>query len=142
MGYQDQDRFDHFHEGYVIGLVEESHGLYRELTLRHDGDRHASGPPIPLQWVCVGCECGWRSPRLFAPSGTEWTPCHVWLAHDRDDAVIAGFEEGARKIWREHIAQINARTEPLMLRMDGEEFSRVLREQSYQNVKRRLRSVP
>jgi hypothetical protein len=128
MGYQDQDKHGRFHEGYVIGLLEEEEGsgLFRELTLRHDG-RHDRAA-VPLRWVCVGCDCGWRSPRLFAPRGTDWTPCIVWLAHGQDDAIVAGYEEGARKIWREHMDEENRRSESLKLRMDGDEYTRALRE--------------
>lgn len=127
MGYQDEDRHGRFHEGYVIGLLEEEQGsgLFRELTLRHDGERRDA---VQLNWVCVGCDCGWRSPRVFAPRGTEWTPCHVWLAHGQDDAIVAGYEETARIIWRAHVSEVNALPGPLTLKMDGDEFRRVQNE--------------
>ena len=100
------------HEGYLIGLVEEGRGsmLFRELTLRHDGnDVHN---PLPLEFVCVGCDCGWRSPRLRVPAGTNWTPSHVWLATGLSDEVIEGYEESARKIWRAHVEQIRKDGDP------------------------------
>jgi hypothetical protein len=44
---------------------------------------------------------------MLAPSGTEWTPCHVWLVRGReDDSIIEGYEESARKIWLAHVADM------------------------------------
>lgn len=112
------------HEGYLIGLVPEigktiDGGEYesevlRELTYHRDGSRQEN---VPLQWVCVGCECGWRSSRLRAPSGTFWTPCHVSLASGRDDSISEGYEESARKIWVAHVADVRTHGMPI-LRVD------------------------
>jgi hypothetical protein len=112
------------HEGYLVGLVPEVgktiDGLeyesdnLRELTYHRDGERQDD---VPLRWVCVGCECGWRSPRLHAPSGTHWAPCHVRLACDRDDSISEGYEESARKIWAAHVADVRTHGMPL-LRVD------------------------
>jgi hypothetical protein len=113
MGWQHEEHGT-AHEGYLIGLVEEERGsgLFRELTRRHDGNIDGA---IPLRYVCVGCDCGWRSPRMFAPSGTEWTPCSVWLAHGRgDDSIADGYEESARKIWAAHVADVREHGTPVL----------------------------
>lgn len=124
MGWQSIEAGLEEHEGYLVGLVRESgktlDGIeyesetLRELTYHRDGTRQDD---VPIQWVCVGCECGWRSPRLRAPTGTHWTPCHVWLAWGRDDSIIEGYEESARKIWVAHVAEVRAHGMP-MLRVD------------------------
>jgi hypothetical protein len=113
------------HEGYLIGLVPESgktieggreyeSEILRELTYHRDGQRTDT---VPLRYVCVGCDCGWRSPRMHAPSGTEWTPCHVWLAQGRDESICEGYEESARKIWLAHVADVRKNGMPI-LRVD------------------------
>ena len=118
----------HEHEGYLIGLLEEgeSSGLFRELTLRRDGE---VGDAIALRYVCVGCDCGWRSPRMFAPRGTEWTPCHVWLAHGQPDEIVEGYEETARKMWRAHAESMRENGAPL-LRIDQDGYLEALRRRS------------
>lgn len=109
------------HEGYLIGLVDDGgRGLFRELTLRHDGNIQDA---IQLEHVSVGCDCGWRSSRMRAPSGTEWTPCQVWLAQGRDDSIAEGYEESARKIWLAHVADVREHGAP-MLRVDEDGMRR------------------
>lgn len=118
------------HEGYLVGLVPEigktldgaeyESTILRELTYHRDGARPGE---VPLQWVCVGCECGWRSPRMCAPSGTHWTPCIVWLAHGRDASIVEGYEESARKIWAAHVAEVRAHGMPI-LRVDQDGMQR------------------
>lgn len=95
------------HEGYLVGLVFDDAGVFmgnagypdpasgmrsgrmRELSARDEG-------PIPsLRFVKVACGCGWRSPLIRAPSGTEWHPCIVCTS----DA----FDEQCRKLWRAHL---------------------------------------
>jgi hypothetical protein len=65
--------------------------------------------------VQIGCDCGWRSPLLRAPHGTEWRPCHVELPkHEQEDGhrdwVLREpwpcFERSARKVWAEHCADL------------------------------------
>lgn len=75
------------HEGYIVGVVEE-HGRWRELMLG-DGDQ-------PVRTMQVGCDCGWRSPRMMAPPRAEYWPSVV---HLRDDRV----EDVCRELWREHV---------------------------------------
>jgi hypothetical protein len=107
------------HEGYLIGLVpisDDSRTL-REVSYHVDG----AVDSIKLQYVCVGCECGWRSPRMFAPSGTEWSPAMVWLAYGSSDEVVAGYEESARKVWRAHVDDVAKNGKP-RLRVDEDGF--------------------
>ncbi len=73
------------HEGFVVAVEKSDDGWsWRELG---DADiaraRRDSG--IPVSWLQVGCSCGWRSPRLVAPTGTVWSPCSVFLPHSGDD---------------------------------------------------------
>ena len=78
------------HEGTVVGLVEVRHG-WRELGV---ADQTAQ----PVLVVQAACECGWRSPRMRAPSGTRFVPSAVMLP--------PGYDDRARVLWREHIQQI------------------------------------
>lgn len=83
------------HEGYLVAFVAKrsDSGLVRELGYPEDDE------PIPtgrIDFVAVGCECGWRSPRLAAPPRTEWFPHCVELSDERA-------ENGARLIWWEHV---------------------------------------
>jgi hypothetical protein len=80
------------HEGYVVGLSTRGGGVYRELGYAYSDTR-----PVPqtVEYVCVGCDCGWRSPRLQAPTGTRYEPFCVTLSE--------AAEERARHLWKEHI---------------------------------------
>ncbi|MBV8979289.1 MAG: hypothetical protein JO086_00135 [Acidimicrobiia bacterium] len=78
------------HEGYVVGLVPRSEWAWRELTTGDDGEH-------PLRMIAVGCDCGWRSPRLYAPPGTRWSPYIVDLPTKTDD------ERAYRIWWHGHI---------------------------------------
>ena len=121
MGWQSDDSA---HEGYFVGLIESEpgSGLFREinyLSERGRGDLHEHAP-IPLQYVCVGCDCGWRSPRLFAPRGTDWTPYTVWIAHGQPDEIAEGYEESGRKLWQAHVEEIRKNGAPrLHIDQDG-----------------------
>lgn len=118
------------HEGYLVGLVPEvgktidgieyESGILRELGYHRDGDRQGD---VPLQWVCVGCDCGWRSPRMLAPTGTHWTPCRVWIAYGADDSIVEGYEESARKLWLAHVRDIREHGSP-RLRVDEDGMHR------------------
>ncbi len=84
------------HEGALLGLLpcEDARrraDWYRELT-PHDAELAKHG--IFLDQVQVGCECGWRSPRMDAPIGACYWPSYV-------DAP-EWFTDQARTIWRAH----------------------------------------
>ncbi len=51
------------------------------------------GHKIPLQYVKVGCTCGWRSP-LIHVHGAYWVPCCVMAPE--------AFEEKAARLWEHH----------------------------------------
>lgn len=99
------NEWDCDHEGYFVGVVREHE--WRELGLA-DIDRGE----IPLTWVQVACDCGWRTQRLVAPVGTTWAPCSVNIgglgdamtASQRDD-----WEEAGRALWTAHMATINGK---------------------------------
>lgn len=84
------------HEGHLVGLLACDDARrrgdgFRELTIHDD---RAATKGIFLRWVQVGCDCGWRSPRLDAPIGACWWSAYV-------DAP-EWFEEECRVIWRAH----------------------------------------
>lgn len=122
---------DSKHEGYVIGLVESEprSGLFRELTYLSERDREDlhTRAPIALEWICVGCDCGWRSPRMVAPRGTDWTPYIVHLASGQDEAARAGYEESARKMWCRHVKECADRP---VLTIDMDELDRYARDRA------------
>ena len=95
MGWLDEE--EPGHEGYLVGLVplEGSDFRWRELTSFQERDKE---PLERVRMVQVGCECGWRSPRIHAPLFTEWFP-YVVSAPD-------WFDEVARMIWKEHIQSL------------------------------------
>lgn len=101
------------HEGYLVGLVfddargvfsghagyprddNENHtGRMRELGIHGDDKAPKS---IPLAFVKMACACGWRSPLLRAPRGTEWCPCSVFASE--------AFELQARELWERHVRE-------------------------------------
>lgn len=80
------------HEGWVVAIIRDGNfGHWRELRL---GDHDQE-----ISHVQVGCECGWRSPRMIAPIGTRWAPCIVLFPerHGEDHDFAAA------DIWSEHI---------------------------------------
>lgn len=101
MGWLNYDIFpDGRHEGYFVGLLpamnadnSKSDWRFRELSSAAGDDPGATD--WPLRSVQVGCECGWRSPRLEAPVGTVWVPFSVFAPE--------WFEDEARVYWREHV---------------------------------------
>jgi hypothetical protein len=89
---------DGTHEGYLVGLVpDEEHGLFaghvqgrwRELSGRDE-------IRATLKHVKVACSCGWRSPLLWAPSGTEFAPSSVFAPE--------AFEDQCAQLWQRHVA--------------------------------------
>jgi hypothetical protein len=93
------------HEGYVVAFVERTmrvandrrndevgSGVWRELGYPDD-----SAPGVlDVRRIAVACDCGWRSPTLYAPhNGATYRPFSVTLTSERD-------EERAREIWRAH----------------------------------------
>ncbi|MBE7524684.1 MAG: hypothetical protein HS109_20275 [Burkholderiales bacterium] len=87
------------HEGYLIGLVKDderglaAEGHMRRLAYPHDdGDRR-------VEVLQVGCDCGWRSARFSAPTGTTWSPFTVHVPDYYADAVDAL----KREMWERHL---------------------------------------
>jgi hypothetical protein len=78
------------HEGYLVGIVQRGPGAWRELSYPAD-DFAIEG----IKCIAIGCECGWRSSHVFAPTGTRWQPFTLELRSKRD-------EDLARVVWREH----------------------------------------
>lgn len=78
------------HKGFLVGLVR--------LRIAH---------------VHVECECGWRSPPLHAPLGTEWSPFKVKLPrHETEDydglQARPPFELRCRQLWQDHVTYMLA----------------------------------
>jgi hypothetical protein len=83
------------HEGYPVALVPVDVGGYirfRELA-------YPDAAELPRVHVfAIGCECGWRSRRFYAPL----TACYSPHSMDLGDA---GAEEEARAIWAAHVGE-------------------------------------
>ncbi|HKY40716.1 MAG TPA: hypothetical protein VJN18_32500 [Polyangiaceae bacterium] len=93
MGWCSNDHPEH--EGYLIGLVKPKDGWrYRDLN---EGD----GQVDRVAYVQVGCDCGWRSPRIYAPVGTKFIPSVVLAEPAFDDLAV--------ELWKEHVAATAAR---------------------------------
>lgn len=85
-------------------------GRMRELGTHADGERRCTviGPDgldygvlqdgkVPLEYVKIGCSCGWRSPIVRAWGGTYWAPCMVFTSDT--------FEERAALLWQAHVRE-------------------------------------
>lgn len=89
------------HEGWLVALVrDEERGLarndyFREMDLEDVRSLRCEAAPRPGMNMQVGCDCGWRSPRMRAPSGAEWHPFMLTV----DEAT----EDACRALWREHL---------------------------------------
>lgn len=103
------------HEGFLVGLVRDSEkvGGFREL--RYPDESH--GGKQRIAHVHVECECGWRSPPLHAPLGTEWSPFTVKLPrHETEDYERGSFglqarppfEPRCRQLWQDHVTYMLA----------------------------------
>ena len=91
------------HEGYVVGLVDESVGhrqRWRELNYDHDKKPVSIG----IQMLQAACECGWRSRMFHAPivRPPKWYPYTI--------SVDEQTEDGALILWNEHVEQERRRT--------------------------------
>lgn len=86
------------HEGWVVAVVRDGYG-WREL--------HLDDAPQDVTYVQVGCECGWRSPRLIAPLGTRFAPCFVDFPtrHGQRDDL---YHDTAADLWSIHMDQMSA----------------------------------
>jgi hypothetical protein len=123
------------HEGFVRGWqrVSLGEGPFAGSALREIvcpmPDEPIGARRVDVWAVQVCCECGWRSPLLRAPLGTEWSPCIVHFserhreseANDAKEDLIGAqlgraFEKECRLAWGEHIASM----------MPGTFFSRML----------------
>lgn len=92
------DDIDGHHEGYLVACVQENgSSIWRELSYPNDKTKRED-----IKRVQVGCDCGWRSPRIIAPYGTRFLPFCVALP-ERDEQ---DFESAAIKLWRAHLAEI------------------------------------
>jgi hypothetical protein len=96
------------HEGYIAAFVEREPGsaLWRELS--YPVQEESSD----VRRIAAACACGWRSPHVLAPRGTEWSPFAVWLPAE----CKAKYEDGARILWRRHVEDCgSARVDPASL---------------------------
>ncbi len=86
------------HEGYMVAVEQpERGGEWRELGGPADEARRV----IPVSYVQVACSCGWRSPRLVAPIGTEWVPCSVMTSGAVDDLAYQIWADEHRDLLHE-----------------------------------------
>lgn len=83
------------HEGYAVALTQDDGWRWRELG-SDDTGTHA------VKWMQIGCSCGWRSPRMLAPQGTDWSPCCIFLPGSGEDPEH--WEDVARLFWLDHMA--------------------------------------
>jgi hypothetical protein len=97
------------HEGYVVALVEEMRpgGYSRWVELAYPDE--LAKRVVPVRMIQVGCECGWRSRRFRAPSGTTWSPFSVTLEDKEAEAEACALWE--RHALEEH-ASVPKRLEP------------------------------
>jgi hypothetical protein len=86
------EKYPGHHEGYVVGLVEESAGRGRWRELR-EGDENCR-----VERIKVACDCGWRSRVFHAGLRALWSPNTVELRDER-------LEAAARTIWTVHLAE-------------------------------------
>jgi hypothetical protein len=93
---------DGFHEGYLVALWKnhlDTNPGWREVPYaelyaeRREGERHPREGLVDI--LQVACDCGWRSPRIWAPPGTEWGPYSV--------GAPEWFEADALALWKEHV---------------------------------------
>ena len=89
------------HEGYLQGIEQRTDrpGHWRDFDLS-DEARARDGSGIMLTHVQVACDCGWRSQRIAAPTGTRYVPFSVVLSGWHEER----FEEAARTLWNAHLA--------------------------------------
>ena len=93
MGWLVDDEHIDDHEGYLVGVIKDDWS-WRELGPNDTGTHK-------LQWVQIACSCGWRSQRLWAPIGAEWSPCCVFLDSDAE-------YDAFRSVWEsEHRSQLD-----------------------------------
>lgn len=92
MGWCHSDFPDH--EGYPVALLPVNVGGY--IRFRELGYPDAARLPR-VHVFAVGCECGWRSRRFYAPLTANYSPHSM-------DLGDAGAEEDARSIWVAHVA--------------------------------------
>jgi len=105
---------DGSHEGYLVGLVFDSGGVFlgpagegwapsvakrtpRDQTGRMRELGGNDSATLTLRFVKAACSCGWRSPLLEAPPGSEWVPCSVFAPE--------WFEDAARELWKRHASE-------------------------------------
>lgn len=96
------DRKQGFTSGRMreLGTPEDDHerGPAVKYSKRFEGARPRTkhlGSPTPLNYVKVGCSCGWRSTLIRAWPGTEWSPSAVFAPQS--------FEDLAGALWSEHV---------------------------------------
>lgn len=102
---------DRGHEGYAIGLVHDPDGtIYSDrISYRQVNDGDVIAPfRTDVTYVQVACDCGWRSPVMSAPYGTEWAPRCVFFP---TSALGPAWDDVIADIWRrQHIDVLTAAT--------------------------------
>jgi len=78
---------------------------------------------VPLRFVAMGCECGWRSPRLHAPMGLVYVAFEVEFESATDGKDLEkkrhdDFEKSMIALWAAHLHQ--APIEPENIRLPSE----------------------
>lgn len=94
---------DGTHEGYLVGMVPDDvagafngHAPTRLRELGTGADHADRGlQKCAVRYVRVACACGWRSPLIWAPRGTEWIPCMV--------SAPEAFEDQCAALWHLHV---------------------------------------
>lgn len=93
------------HEGFLVGFCEQAPlgaGLWAELSTVAPFIAGVVGITrgrriCVVPRVGVGCDCGWRSPRLVTPPGVYWTGLEL-------EGVPEGLHDQARALWSMHVA--------------------------------------
>lgn len=98
------------HEGFLVALTKRSPDDYRWYELGSHPDDQSE---VVVQAVQMGCECGWRSPRICAPSGTTWFPSVV-CAHQEFEAYMQQF-------WKEHL-ELEGKRNPKHVKLIGDVY--------------------
>lgn len=89
------DAVPELHSGWPLAIVPSATTADRQVRElgSHPPDRtHAIRGFV---WVGAACDCGWRSPRVRAAEGVEWSPNSVHRSEVLDAAL--------QLLWRAHV---------------------------------------